>query len=294
MSAGLRNESASAKRGARSGAGQRSTSSLSHARPGCAGADKRKLRNVESRDGLDKDLEMPKEPNGVLISSAGQPSERGDGDPHSTVRRPRVDRPKINGETAGGARHAAVGTRTRDREGHRKDGWACRRQRLGRGAFSQGVWDFPRRAKDRDNVEPVLENPIDDSVRRSNQLAKILPGPFGNDSARKWKLLQNVDSSHYSLNDEHCVPRRVPCDEVTDGSEILCGLGRPTNRDYPRNRFLMSSCAIVSPAADCSRPRSTLARKYKRSIASSTVALSGRCSTVSTIFCFSPVDAMSS
>jgi hypothetical protein len=77
MSARLRNESASAKRGARSGAGQRSTSSLSHARPGCAGADKRKLRNVESRDGLDKDLEMPKEPNGVLISSAGQPSERG-------------------------------------------------------------------------------------------------------------------------------------------------------------------------------------------------------------------------
>jgi len=77
MSARLRNESASAKRGARSGAGQRSTSSLSHARPGCAGADKRKLRNVESRDGLDKDLEMQKEPNGVLISSAGQPSERG-------------------------------------------------------------------------------------------------------------------------------------------------------------------------------------------------------------------------
>jgi len=31
----------------------------------------------ESRDGLDKDLEMQKEPNGVLISSAGQPSERG-------------------------------------------------------------------------------------------------------------------------------------------------------------------------------------------------------------------------
>jgi hypothetical protein len=120
MSAGLRNESASAKRGARSGAGQRSTSSLSHARPDCAGADKRKLRNVESQDGLDKDLEMPKEPNGVLISSAGQPGERGDGDPHSTVRRPRVDRPKINGETAGGARHAAVGTGTRDREGHRK------------------------------------------------------------------------------------------------------------------------------------------------------------------------------
>jgi hypothetical protein len=55
-----------------------------------------------------------------LFSSAGQPGERGDGDPHSTVRRPRVDRPKINGETAGGARHAAVGTGTRDREGHRK------------------------------------------------------------------------------------------------------------------------------------------------------------------------------
>jgi len=83
MSARLRNESASAKRGARSGAGQRSTSSLSHARPGCAGADKRKLRNVESRDGLDKDLEMQKEPNGVLISSAGQPSERGG---QSTIR----------------------------------------------------------------------------------------------------------------------------------------------------------------------------------------------------------------
>ena len=32
---------------------------------------------MESRDGVDKDLEMPKEPNGVLISSAGQPSERG-------------------------------------------------------------------------------------------------------------------------------------------------------------------------------------------------------------------------
>jgi hypothetical protein len=31
-------------------------------------------------------------------------------------------------------------------------------QRLGWAAFSQDVWDFPRRAKDRHNVEPVFEN----------------------------------------------------------------------------------------------------------------------------------------
>jgi hypothetical protein len=158
--------------------------------------------------------------------------------------------------------------------------------------LSKDVGDLPRRAEDRHNVEPVFENSIDDSVRRSNEFAKILPGPFGNDSARKRKLLQNVDRRHDSLNDESCVPRSVPCDEVTDGSEIPCGLGRPANRGHPRNRFLMSSCAMVSPAADCSRPRSTLARKYRRSIASSTVALSGKCSTISTIFCFSPLDAM--
>src|SRR4026208_1557611 len=49
----------------------------------------------------------------------------------------------------------------------------------------------------------------------------------------------------------------------------------------PVRRRLASSFRTVSPASDSAKPRSTLARKYNRSMASSTVESGGNCSSCS-------------
>lgn len=160
------------------------------------------------------------------------------------------------------------------------------------GPRSREFWKELRRSKNRHDMHAVPHDKVDDSIGRPNEFAEILQRVLGDMASGQGERVQDVHRGHDPLDDHRRVPGRISPDEVPDGLQIVRGLRRPPDPTHPKNRILTASWEIVSPDSDCANPRSTFARKYRRSMASSTVASSGRCSTVSTIFCFRPVDPM--
>jgi hypothetical protein len=104
-------------------------------------------------------------------------------------------------------------------------------------------------------------NALHNPVGRLDHLADGRRSEFGDHPARERIGLQSLDRGKEPFGNKLGVARRIG-----------------------------SSRATTSPRSAASRPRVTVARKWRRSMASSTVASSGRCSTASRSNCLAAID----
>src|SRR5688572_30831164 len=134
---------------------------------------------------------------------------------------------------------------------------------------------------------------VDHSVVADDQLAYIRAVEFWHLAPRLGELRQPLDSANETGHQIGRVARRVTGDVVADRLGVGQRRGRPNHArrrarrvHSPRSRRRASSCDTTSPWSAAARPRSTLARKYRRSMASSYVASAGSRSMASRAFCF--------
>lgn len=104
---------------------------------------------------------------------------------------------------------------------------------------------------------------------------------FRNHTSGKGKSIEAFYCSQDPFDEERSVANKVASNVHTNGLNIFNGLQSPNEGSHVVRRRFASSCEIIFPAPASSMPRSTLARKNKRSIASLMVASDGSFSAAS-------------
>ncbi len=128
-----------------------------------------------------------------------------------------------------------------------------------------------------ENVDDSRTHQIDNPIRADQHFAKIRSLELGNDPARFGEVLKAISGSEKTFDVESGVSLGAASDVSADRLEILDGPQGPDNSGHGvwNNRRRASSWERTWPCSTCFRPASMSAKKYRRSIASSTEVSEG-------------------
>src|SRR3990172_9053572 len=138
------------------------------------------------------------------------------------------------------------------------------------------VRELARAPEDRDDFDELRPEAIDHPEGSDDELAEPRFADFRDDTSDLRKLGQTVGRGNDARDDQVGVLRGVPGDEAPDRLEIIDRARRPAKPGHAPKRRFTSSWGIDCPASSWARPSSILARKTRRSIASSYFPSGGR------------------
>jgi len=84
------------------------------------------------------------------------------------------------------------------------------------GALPDEVGEEPGSTEDRDDLDRILADSVDDAERPNNELAELWVATLGDDATRLWELLEAVWSSGESLHNEIRIQGRVLSDVLVN------------------------------------------------------------------------------
>ena len=128
---------------------------------------------------------------------------------------------------------------------------------------------------DREDLDLVQVDTVDDPVALKDHLTDVVVVDLRDNPPSSGNLRQMRDSSEGSFGEDCRVPWSVTRDVEADSLQVIQGLVGPRYLSHRAIRCRASAWVTFKPASACVMPRSTFESRYKRSIASSTVASSG-------------------
>jgi hypothetical protein len=134
----------------------------------------------------------------------------------------------------------------------------------------------PGPSKHRGNVDDARPISVDNAKGPHDDLSDLRIRAFWHHTTRLGEGPKAFDGGDESINRELRIPLRVLGDVVANCRDISDGPRRPPDRRHWLSCRLTSSCGMPLPASISPSPASILAKKIKRSIASSKVASDGR------------------
>ena len=91
------------------------------------------------------------------------------------------------------------------------------------GALPGDVWEKPGSAEDRDDLDGIVADSVDDAERADDQLPEFGLAAFGDNATRFWKLLQAIGCADEALHHEIRIQWGVFSDVVVNRLEVPNG-----------------------------------------------------------------------